>query len=112
MRRVVGYGAPVTCFIIRDVLGTGIGCALWITDYATIEGSVLTPPPGSPRTIGHELGHSCNLTHSCVDVDNRNLMAAQTELCPDSTTPEDRVNPRMSGVQALLVRMSKHATYF
>jgi hypothetical protein len=111
-RRVVGYGAPVSCFIIRNVEGTDIGCALWITDYATIEGSVLTPPPGSPRTLGHEVGHACNLWHTCVDDDNRNIMATQGACDPSSMTPPNRVDPRISDSQAILVRMSKHVTYF
>jgi hypothetical protein len=111
-RNLVGYGGPVSCFLIRDVVGSSIGCALWITDYATIEGSVIQPPPGSPRTLGHEVGHACNLWHTCVDDDNRNIMATQDACDPDSGTPPDRVNPRMSDGQAILVRMSKHVTYF
>lgn len=110
-RRVVGYGAPVTCFFIRDVTGNDIGCALWITDYATVEGGNVLPPP-SPRTLGHEVGHACNLGHRCVDDDNRNMMATLAECDPDSTTNPDRADPRMDTAQVLLVRMSKHVTYF
>ncbi len=116
-RRVLGYGAPVTCFIIRDVTGS-LGCALWITDYATIKGE-FTLPPTSPRTLGHEVGHASNLWHLCVDLDNRNLMATQKGIpvisacdpTPSVTLP-DRSNPRMDNAQVLLVRASKHVTYF
>ena len=53
--RVIGYGAPVSCFIIRSVPGA-LGCSPWITDYATIvRENALSP--SSPRTgeIGKEL---------------------------------------------------------
>lgn len=109
-RRVLGYGAPVTCFIIRSIPGK-LGCALWISDYVTIVGE-MTTPPRSARVLSHEVGHACNLGHICVDDDNRNVMAEQTTCSPVSVTLPDRVNPRMSTSQVLLVRMSKHVTYF
>lgn len=109
-RRVLGYGSPVTCFIIRSVPGA-LGCALWITDYATIDGE-LTLPPTSQRTLGHEVGHSCNLWHVCVDNDIRNLMGIPGSCDPASSNTPDRTNPRMNDWQVLLVRASKHVTYF
>ncbi len=116
-RRVLGYGAPVSCFIIRDIPGS-LGCALWITDYATIKAEKSVPPT-SPRTLGHEVGHASNLWHVCVDLDNQNLMATKTgtsvlspcDPSPSSTEP-DRAKPRMNNWQVLLVRASKHVTYF
>jgi hypothetical protein len=120
-RRVTGYGAPVTCFIIRSLpsaTGLTLGCALWITDYATVMGES-TLPPTSPRTLAHELGHACNLYHVCVDLDNRNLMATTTGsdvLSPCNPSPSavnpDRTNPRMDNLQVIAVRLSKHVTYF
>ncbi|MEZ5331985.1 MAG: hypothetical protein R2991_07990 [Thermoanaerobaculia bacterium] len=109
-RRVVGYGAPVTCFFIRSIPGA-LGCALWITDYATIVGGSGLPP-ASPRALGHETGHACNLWHLCVDDDNRNLMATGGACDPASATAADRADPRMADWQVLLVRASKHVTYF
>lgn len=109
-RRVVGYGSPISCFIIRSIPGA-LGCALWITDYATIVGEAFVPPT-SPRTLGHECGHECNLVHTCVDDDNRNIMATGGACSPASATAPDRANPRLSNGQVLLVRMSKHVTYF
>ncbi len=111
-RRVTGYGAPVSCFIIRSVPGA-LGCALWITDYATIVGEQ-TPvggTPTSPRVLGHEVGHAGNLWHVCSDDDLRNLMGTSGACSPAGAEP-DRANPRMSNWQVLLVRASKHATYF
>lgn len=109
-RRVAGYGAPVTCFIIRDVTDA-LGCQVMFTDYATIEGSLTWPPP-SPRTLGHEVGHACLLRHRCVDEDNANMMGTQDECSPASTTLPDRANPRFSEWQVLVIRASKHVTYF
>ncbi len=40
-------------------------------------------------------------------------MATQKDVCdPDSATPPDRNNPRISDFQALIIRASKHVTYF
>lgn len=108
-RRVVGYGAPVSCFIIRSVPGNS-GCCMWITDYATMQGGQV--PAANPRVLGHEAGHACNLWHKCVDDDVRNLMGVGDACDPDSTTPRDLADPRMSNWQVLLVRASKHVTYF
>lgn len=109
-RRLTGYGAPLTCFFVRDITDA-IGCALWVTDYNLTEGRLQLPHP-SPRTLGHECGHSCNLGHQCVDADNRNMMGTQDDCNPVSGTLPDRINPRMNDAQALWVRMSKHVTYF
>jgi hypothetical protein len=110
-RRVLGYGAPVTAFFIRslprDDSNVTAGCALWITGYMTIMGST-----GSQRTAAHELGHATNLWHICVDDDLSNLMGTQRACDPDSATAPEDANPRMANWQVLLVRGSKHVTYF
>lgn len=109
-RRITGYGSPVTCFIIRDI-SDAIGCQITFTDYATIEGAIEMPHP-SPRTLGHEVGHACMLGHRCVDEDNANMMATQGDCNPPSSVPPDRINPRINDMQTLLIRASKHVTYF
>jgi hypothetical protein len=108
-RRVLGYGAPIAIFAVRDVQNAS-GCALWITDYAMVEAGT-TPPPPNPRVSGHELGHACNLWHLCVDDDIRNLMATGEPCEPDSNTFPNVADPRMADWQVLLVRASKHVTY-
>jgi hypothetical protein len=112
-RRVTGFGAPVAVFIVRSVPGAG-GCCLWITDYATVDAGTVDPANAfyGPRVIGHENGHACNLWHVCVDDDIRNLMAVGKACSPSSATLPDRIDPRMSNWQVLLVRASKHVTYF
>ena len=107
-RRVLGYGAPITIFFIRSIPGA-VGCALWITDYATVASDAL---PQSPRSAGHEIGHASNLWHTCVDDDVNGIMATGGACSPASSTAPDRVNPDLEDWQVLLVRASKHATYF
>jgi hypothetical protein len=82
---------------------------LFITDYVTVDREAVDT---SPRTIGHEVGHSCMLWHTCVDDNVTNMMATSTDCDPDSTTEPDRANPMMEDWQVLLVRASKHVTYF
>jgi hypothetical protein len=107
-RRVLGYGAPITVLFIRSVPGS-LGCGLWITDYVTVASAAFRQ---SPRTAAHELGHACNLWHTCVDDDVDDLMATQDACDPDSTTLPDRANPVIADWQVNLVRASKHVTYF
>ena len=113
-RRIIGYGAPITVFIVRDTQPDALGRALGITDYVFVDGMASDPAHlrYSPRTIGHEIGHSCTLLHTCVDDGNDNIMATQTQCNPDSITLEDRINPVLSDDQAIIIRMSKHITYF
>jgi hypothetical protein len=108
-RRLAGYGAPVSCFIIRS-LPDAIGCNIILTDYATVEGGQ-TVPHRSPRTLGHEIGHACLLWHTCVDDDNRNMMSTQDACSPPSGQQPDRANPVIDDGQALLIRASRHASY-
>jgi hypothetical protein len=113
-RRVVGYGAPVTCFVVRSIPGAA-GHALWVTDYVRVESQSkdFSGKYSSPRTLGHELGHACNLFgHTCPDDDIQNIMAARDGCDGPPKRDADRVNPRLSDWQALVVRASKHVTYF
>jgi hypothetical protein len=108
-RRVLGFGAPITCFIIRNVTGNAIGCSLLITDYVTVDREAVDT---SPRTIGHEIGHSSMLWHLCVDDDIANMMATSGDCNPASALGPDRVNPTINNWQAILIRTSKHVSYF
>jgi len=92
-RRLTGYGAPVTVFVVKDLSGFG-GCSLgWLSDYVTVKHS-------SQRATAHELGHACNLFHRH---DRENLMH------PNSGSLDD---VQMTPWQIAMLRASRHATLF
>jgi hypothetical protein len=112
-RRLLGYGAPVVAFTVKSIEGS-LGCSLGpLTDWVVVQfddsnrdipdaelssDDKLGSSSGSISTLTHEVGHACNLWH--VD-DDSNLM---------HTPP-----PRQSHLevwQRVLVRASRHVTYF
>ena len=57
--RASGSGAPITVFVVRDVLGKA-GCSLGpLVDYVTVDMSALKSR--RLRVLAHELGHACGL---------------------------------------------------
>ena len=107
-RRITGYGAPVACFVIRSIPGA-FGCSLWITDYITVINQVATPRGGliNRRVLAHEAGHACSLWHVDAATNPTNLMGV-----PWSGAVPDLTQSRLDDWQALLVRASKHVSYF
>jgi hypothetical protein len=90
----LGRGAPVTVFVVRDVVGK-CGCSLGpLGDYVTIDRSGLAG--STNRILAHELGHSCGLRHVGGE---RNLMRPRG--------PGDR----LSRWQTAVLRSSRHVTY-
>lgn len=91
---VVGYGAPVTVFIVRSISGKA-GCSLGaLTDYVTVV------PSGAVKArslIAHEIAHACGLFHR---EDEANL------LHPSSP------NFEITRWQAAVIRNSRHVTYW
>jgi hypothetical protein len=93
LRGSVGRGAPLTVFVVRDVVGK-CGCSLGpLGDYVTIDRQGLG---GTRRILAHELGHSCGLRHVSGE---ENLMRAR--------------NPgeRLTRWQRAVLRSSRHVTY-
>lgn len=104
-RRLLGYGAPVSVFFVRSVPGSE-GCGMWIVDFVTVAANVVPTPQDLRRVTTHELGHSTNLWHVDASSNGDNLMAVPRPAVPDV------MNYRLHTWQILLVRASKHVTYF
>jgi hypothetical protein len=97
-RRVVGLGAQIVVFYVRNVLPDNppnftIGCS-----FASTHNYVVVEPPANLSTAAHEIGHACWLPHVS---DPKNLM------WPSSLAAE----PTLTTGQILLIRWSKHCVY-
>ncbi len=105
---LIGYAAPVTAFIVRNVSGKK-GCSLGpLTDYVTVdlEGveTVLGGDDVSPslqpvtKTLVHEIAHSCGLWH----------YSSETNLMYKS----GGMGVNLTRFQKSFLRNSRHVTYF
>jgi hypothetical protein len=91
---VTGSGAPITVFVVRDVLGKA-GCSLSpLVDHVTVDRTALEGR--RLRVLVHELGHACGLPHSG---------AAENLMLPKAMG--DRLQPW----QIAVFRSSRHVTY-
>ncbi|MEZ4515507.1 MAG: matrixin family metalloprotease [Chloroflexota bacterium] len=91
---IVGYGAPVTVFVVRSISDKN-GCSLgMLTDYVTVEAREALRTRG---LIAHEIAHACGLLHS---QDKANIMYPTG---PGAT---------MSRFQTAVFRNSRHVTYW
>ena len=92
-RSLIGYGTPVTVFIVRDISNKG-GCSLGpLTDYVTLEAGMLDR--ARYRLLAHEVAHACGLWHSD---DKANLMYPKG---PGTV---------LTRTQAAILRNSRHVT--
>ncbi|MEZ4810748.1 MAG: hypothetical protein R2819_10340 [Allomuricauda sp.] len=95
-RRLVGYGAPITIFVVRSFTDGKLGCSLGpLSDYVT------TSRPGvsaDPLQIAHEISHSCGLWH----LDDKSNIAY----------PSNGRGTDMRRWQIAIVRNSRHVSYF
>jgi len=90
----LGYGAPITVFLVEDVVGK-LGCSLGpLTDYVTVDLSGIVEP--TSWTLTHELGHACNLWHN-----NDSLMRHTSVGRRDI----------LKRWQKAMLRASRHVTY-
>ena len=90
----LGRGAPITVFVVRDVIGK-CGCSLGpLGDYVTIDHGGLAGR--TRRILVHELAHSCGLPHSQRE---DNLMRPRGP------------GERLTRWQEAIVRSSRHVTY-
>jgi hypothetical protein len=92
--RLTGSAAPLTAFVVRDVLGRA-GCSLGpLVDYVTVDLGALRGR--TKRVLAHELGHACGLPHSSEE---GNLMLPR------------RMGERLRTWQVAVFRNSRHVTY-
>jgi len=58
---LLGYGEPVTVFVVRDIPSKA-GCCPpgFLADYCVINPRALVLPVGMLLTLAHEVGHACN----------------------------------------------------
>ena len=93
-RRATGSGAPVTVFVVREVLGKA-GCSLGpLADYVTVDMTALRGR--TRRVLVHELGHACGLPHS---------RAAGNLMLPK------RMGERLQPWQVAVLRSSRHVSH-
>ena len=91
---LIGYGAPVTVFVVRSI-STHNGCSLGVAaDYVTIEARAVK---STRRLLAHEVAHACGLWHTSRP---NNLMI------PKGPGEE------LSHWQAAVLRTSRHVTHF
>ncbi|MGH3023502.1 MAG: hypothetical protein ACRDNI_07600 [Gaiellaceae bacterium] len=89
-----GSGAPITVFVVRDVLGKA-GCSLGpLVDYVTVDMGALRGR--TKRVLLHELGHACGLPHS--------------RLADNLMLPE-RMGERLESWQVAVLRSSRHVAF-
>lgn len=93
LRRITGYGSPVTVIVVKEIRGFA-GCSIgWLSDYVTVESRHLF-------TTAHELGHACNLFHR---EDEDNLMHPRSGR-------QEVIN--LTDWQIAMIRASRHVTLF
>lgn len=88
-----GSAAPITVFVVRDVLGKA-GCSLGpLVDHVTVDMTALKGR--TRRVLVHEIGHACGLPHS---------QAAENLMLPK------RMGDRLQPWQVAVLRSSRHVT--
>ncbi|MBP6789294.1 MAG: hypothetical protein KA170_17010 [Candidatus Promineofilum sp.] len=91
---LIGYGAPVTVFIVRS-MSTHNGCSLGpAADYVTVEAKTLK---STRRLLAHEVAHACGLWHT------RNTANLMFPRGPGE---------ELAHWQAAVLRTSRHVTHF
>jgi hypothetical protein len=95
---VLGYGHPVTVFIVQNVEGDNSGCCPgFFADYAVIDPGALSGGTGKKLTLAHEVAHACGLWH----------YSSPTNLMKHASAKR---TGHMSRLQKAVFRSSGHVT--
>ena len=100
----LGYGAPITIFLVDDIAGK-LGCSLGpLTNYVLVDNAGMQDSPNAPEprptTAMHEIAHACGLWHRIQFAHTGNLMRAGTPR-----------NIILELYQRALMRNSRHITF-
>ncbi len=103
LRSEIGYGTPITAFVVRTVRENGgikRGCSMTLfADYLLVSLLGLNDPPS--RVLAHELAHTCGLDILYHSSGNKNLM--------DIT---DLSGVNLTNFQKARIRNSPHVAYY
>lgn len=97
----ISLAFPITVYIVKSIGGTPgyFGCTVpFLTDYLVVGVDALKV---EPSTIGHEMGHRCNILPHSDDPSNLMFDGRSQTLPPY----------RLKGWQRNLLRSSRHVTY-
>jgi hypothetical protein len=95
----LGYGEPVTVFVIEDVEDGDLGCSPgFLADYAVIDPGALTGSEMRRLTLAHEVAHSCGLWHP---------ISKRKNLMKHKASERSR---RLGRLQKAVFRSSGHVT--
>lgn len=95
---VLGYGHPVTVFVVENVEGDNSGCCPgFLSDYAVIDPGALAGGTGKKLTLAHEVAHACGLWH----------YRSATNLMKHASAAR---TGHMSRLQKAILRSSGHVT--
>lgn len=98
---VIGAGAPLTAFVVEDVVDKA-GCSLGpLTDYVTIDDGGL----GRRRTLAHEISHALGLPHT------GGMGGAISGGSGANLMTSSRHGENLNDRQVLTVRNSRHVTF-
>lgn len=98
--QTLGWGNPVTVFVVENVEGDNSGCSPGpLADYVVIDPRALSGNEAKRMVLAHEVGHACGLWHPFFGR-KKNLMKHAS----------DRRSRRLGRLQKAVFRSSGHVT--
>lgn len=108
IRRWIGIGTTLKIVFVRSHDGY-LGCSnsAWLTDYVTVNHPHSSNQPNIDTTA-HEIGHQGSLRHKKDPWDPSNLMHSSG----DDPQNRPRVGQELTDGQVMILRHSKHVSFF